>query len=293
MTETVNLDPRTLTFSQANGYEELPQPLALGEISDDARRQLWDLLWLQALRNEALGFLGYVDWPWTDIFLQLHVDFLRQTLDTFDSHSSTLIQLYRPMILAEMPCRQLFDLWQVIMRHPNCPLLFIELSAGLFKECRLAYFVDTNGPPTIFPAVTPEEGAALQGALQRLREKNYGGAETHLREAGAQINAGEWAESVRESINAVESVARQLDPKGSKKFGIALRALEDKGRIHPALKNTLGGLYGYTSNEQGIRHPLLDKQESPVGRDEAVFMLGACASFVTYLLSKLRAGTTT
>ena len=33
------LDPRTLTFSQANGYEELPQPLKLGELSNLAEGQ--------------------------------------------------------------------------------------------------------------------------------------------------------------------------------------------------------------------------------------------------------------
>ena len=97
---------------------------------------------------------------------------------------------------------------------------------------------------------------------------------------------------MRESIHAVESVARQLDPRGGKSFDDAIKALEDRVRIHPALRKAFGGLYGYTSDEQGIRHSLLDKPESPVGRDEAVFMLGACASFVTFLLSKSRAGAT-
>ena len=152
--------------------------------------------------------------------------------------------------------------------------------------------VDTNDPATILPAATPQEGDALIGALKLLNDGGYSGAETHLREAGVQINAGEWAESVRESIHAVESVARQLDPRGGKSFDDAMRALEDRVRIHPALRKAFGGLYGYTSDEQGIRHALLDKPESPVGRDEAVFMLGACASFVTFLLSKSRAGAT-
>ena len=31
------LDPRNLTFSQAYGYEELPQPLKIEEISDGAQ----------------------------------------------------------------------------------------------------------------------------------------------------------------------------------------------------------------------------------------------------------------
>ena len=42
-------------------------------------------------------------------------------------------------------------------------------------------------------------------------------------------------------------------------------------------------LYAYTSDEQGIRHALLDQPDPRVAQNEAVFMLGACASFASYL----------
>ena len=46
-------------------------------------------------------------------------------------------------------------------------------------------------------------------------------------------------------------------------------------------------LYGYTSDEDGIRHALLGEQEK-VDIDDAVFMFGACASFTAYLVNKAR-----
>ena len=39
-------------------------------------------------------------------------------------------------------------------------------------------------------------------------------------------------------------------------------------------------------DEQGIRHALSDNPQANVGQDEAVFMLGACASFSSYLARK-------
>ena len=48
---------------------------------------------------------------------------------------------------------------------------------------------------------------------------------------------------------------------------------------------------GYTSDEQGFRHLLLNKAEDNVTIDEAVFMLGACASFASYLWRKHQAAT--
>ncbi len=117
-----------------------------------------------------------------------------------------------------------------------------------------------------------------------------GGSAAHLKNAAECINGQDWAGSIRESIHAVESVARQLDPKASTALGPALAALEKRVSLHPALKSAFTKLYGYTSNEQGIRHPLLKQDSANVGMDEAVFMLGACASFSSYLWRKHAAG---
>ena len=67
----------------------------------------------------------------------------------------------------------------------------------------------------------------------------------------------------------------------------SLNQLRNQGLLeHPALHQGLEKLYGYTSDEQGVRHSLLDQGQSNVGQDEAVFMLGACASFASYLWRK-------
>jgi len=62
--------------------------------------------------------------------------------------------------------------------------------------------------------------------------------------------------------------------------------LEKEGKLHPALKEAFIKLYGYTCDEPGIRHALLDRETARVGIDEAVFMFGACASFASYLRRK-------
>ena len=87
----------------------------------------------------------------------------------------------------------------------------------------------------------------------------------------------------------MESVARVIDPKTSQTLGPALDSLEKAGLLkHPALKGAFDKLYGYASDEQGIRHALLDRDAADVGLDEAVFMFGACASFAAYLADKHR-----
>ena len=127
-------------------------------------------------------------------------------------------------------------------------------------------------------------------SVQLLRRAGLEGSASHFRRAAEYINSNDWAGSIRESIHAVESVARQLDPKSSGTLRGALAALENRRALHPALKEAFTKLYGYTSNEQGIRHALLDRSSANVGIDEAVFMLGACASFASYLWRKHETG---
>ena len=293
MTDSEELDIRNLTFSQAQGYEEVPGPLALGELSYETRVRLWDLLTAGAWIRPS-PYSNYRYWQiggaWTSIFRTLHSDFWIKPLDAFTGSSNNIFIDYKSAILEHLSFNKVFDLFQIIMRHPLCPREFTLAIAQLFKDCRLAYVVDTMGPATILPAATRQEGEAIIGTLNEFREAGLQGAEAHLRKAAENINRGDWPGAVRESIHAVESVARQLDPDASKTLGPALTSLEKSGQLHPALKEAFSKLYGYTSDEEGIRHPLIASATSPAGQDEAVFMLGACAAFASYLWRRHRMG---
>ena len=282
------LDPRNLTFSQAYGYAELPQPLKLEEISDEARTILWSVLF-DYVRRESISTPGdyrRVAGSWREILSFLHVKHFGLTLDEFDNYLENFIGVYKPIFM-QVQFNELFDLLLAIMRVPACPQEFIQAVAAVFKGSRLAYVVDVGPPPTIYPAATKEEGEALLQATAELGSAGLAGAVSHLRKAADCINQGDPPGAVRESIHAVESTARSSDP-NAKDLKSALRSLEKAGGLHPALKRAFSNLYGYTSNEQGIRHALIDNPQVNVGQDEAVFMLGACASFSSYLARKHR-----
>ena len=57
-------DPRSLTFSQAQGYEELPGPLQLEELPSEARTHIWNVLYLSIDVSKTYGSVGGV---WKDI----------------------------------------------------------------------------------------------------------------------------------------------------------------------------------------------------------------------------------
>ena len=100
----------------------------------------------------------------------------------------------------------------------------------------------------------------------------------------------DWTDCVRESIHAVEAMAVRLAP-GTKTLGEALKVLEQTGHLHGSLKAAFGQLHGYSSDEKGVRHALVFGDEAQVDEADAMFMLGACASFVSYLLARDAAST--
>jgi hypothetical protein len=62
--------------------------------------------------------------------------------------------------------------------------------------------------------------------------------------------------------------------------------MEQRGHLHGSLKAAFGSLYGYSSDEEGVRHALVFSDEAKVDEADALFMMGACASFVSYLLAR-------
>ena len=286
-------DARELSFSQAHGYEDVPRPLRLDELPGSARTKIWNLFFSdleKTMKTDDMGYYGpWVGGNWRDILQTAHVEFYILPLDDWRSDFWPICKKLRNHIETQ-PFNKVFDLLQFILRHRQCPRGFPDRLKRTFEACQLAYVIDTGPPSTILPAVTQVEGNSVVESLGALRKAGLHSSAAHLREASACINRGDWAASVWESISAVESVARLLDPKASKTLGPALASLERRRALHPALKGAFSQLYGYTNQEQGIRHALLDEAKAPVRQDEAVFMLGACASFASYLWRKHAAG---
>ena len=96
----------------------------------------------------------------------------------------------------------------------------------------------------------------------------------------------DYRNSIKESISAVESLCKLIINDSSASLGAALKTLEQKHNIPNSLKAGFSAIYGYTSDESGIRHGLLNG-DVEVGIDEARFMLIACSAFINYLTSKI------
>ena len=120
----------------------------------------------------------------------------------------------------------------------------------------------------------------------------YDGARSHMKKAVqflADREKKDYKNCIKESISAVESICQIITGNSKATLGDALKEISKARALHPALKEGFSKLYGYTSDQGGIRHAE-GLFESNVSFDEAKYFLVSCSAFVNYLIAEYAKG---
>ena len=272
---------KKLTFEEAEGLVPLPSQLQPRQLTQHLRAGLWAMLYRSIARSTYRGVLSD---DWHHVMERLWVVRDGLAMDEYSADAEVHIQRLKKVVM-EGSYGQVFGLFQWLLRQRECREMKLGNAVQIVLEHnRAAYRV--MGGDTIVPISSEAEAATLKRAFADVASTEYSGARTHLQRAAEALTAGKLDDTVRESIQAVESVARVLT--GENTFAAAITKFEKRWAIHPALKAGMLRVYDYTSDEQGVRHALINAGHSPVDEADALFMLGACASMVSYLINKAR-----
>ncbi|WP_148663451.1 hypothetical protein [Bosea vaviloviae] len=254
----------------------------MGDVSAELRRLLDYFIGLEIDREAVSGYeRTYFHGKWERVAMDFHVLFLQKDADDYENSAYDLRNTLKAFT-SRASIGPLFDLVEFFVRHKGCSAELKSELASAFIMAKSAYRI-VDGQ--IIAIGVAEQGAAFEAALADAEASGAEAARKHLTAAGLALRNADWAGSVRESIHAVEAMALRLAPDASV-LGPALIALERRGRLHGGLKNAFNSLYGYTSDEKGVRHALVLGNEARVDEADALFMLGACASFVSYLIAR-------
>ena len=270
---------QTRPFSERAGYRVIPPQLKLAEVSNQQRR-LIDF----HISEEIKRFTKYpnrFEKEWKEVAKDLHVRFFRSPIGKFRNDPDGLRTRLSDFILKWNKFYDLFDLIEFLCEQDKCSdRLKSDLSSS-FEESHSAYrMIDRR---TIVAVGNEELAKTYVSAIEIADSNGAIGAKAHLISAGKHIKDKKNSDSVRESINAAEAVAKKLEP-GSSGLGDALKSLSRRYSWNKLLTNAINKLYAYTNDENGIRHSLVFEGKANVEEADALFMLGVCASLVTYLL---------
>ena len=283
-----------LTFSQREGRTPLPEPMRLDHIPQRFRQLAWKVIdgeigdSADRYYGRSDSYSSFLSKPNIgSIIYSYKFDVLEQLHDDIEWCGPTESAYFFKELISNGNDHQLLTLIEFVLRHEYCPENLRKGLVAVFDKAPIAYFVvEVNGHSTIIPRMSRESGEAILQAIQAIQDSDMDGAETHLRRAAEHLNAQRYADSIRESISAVESVARRIAPHENT-LGGAIKSLEKKELLkNNQLKKGFEQIYAYTNSEEGVRHSLVFKDSADVGLDEAMFMFGACASFAAYLTNK-------
>ena len=168
---------------------------------------------------------------------------------------------------------------------------FLMSKGNIQFNARVAFFLDReksgyriiNGK--FVPITDPLEVTAVSQAASAVNA--FVGSRHHMLAAITLFSRKpepDYRNSIKEAISAVEAAARVVTGDLKATLGAALKKIDEKVTIHPSLREGMNKLYGYSSDEGGIRHALLE--ESNIDEADAKFMIVACSAFVNFCVQR-------
>ncbi|MBQ0799416.1 MAG: hypothetical protein KBT63_09020 [Porticoccaceae bacterium] len=273
-----------MKFSQRVGETSSTKLVQHESIDDDLKNSLWSVITLTyfdkvVFHPHRLNLTKHCNLMPLIQALWLH--HFKVPVDTIPYEFSTATSYLRDQFFDAAWYRQL-DFIEACANNgpPKLKNDFIALcNSYLLRENSAYRFVDGE-----LSEITSEaEISAVETAIRTSGQ--YTGVKEHLKTALNLMNDRsnpDYRNSIKESISAVESLAKVLSGDSKATLGQALKVLEENGNLHQALKSAFSSLYGYTNDEGGIRHALL--AESTLEKADARFMLVSCSAFTNYLI---------
>ncbi|MCI5130616.1 MAG: hypothetical protein D3904_03640 [Candidatus Electrothrix sp. EH2] len=139
----------------------------------------------------------------------------------------------------------------------------------------------------IVPITDKNEISEIKSAIEHSKKIGFSGVTEHISTALALLGKKpqpDYRNAIKEAISSVESMVKKISNCNSNGLKGALNDISQKTNIHNSLRTGFLKLYGYSSDENGIRHAILES--SDINFAEAKYMIVSSSAFVNYLIEK-------
>lgn len=270
-----------MKFSQRIGKTPIKTNLDKEELSVDLRNLLWSVILTDVINQKKYGELEM------KFYRSIWMDFFKWPVDEIPIN-------YMFGIDYDVADRQIKE-WFLEAKWFNA-LDFVEFIVSFDKnkyaenfnrvlKAEMSAYRFVNG--SLVEINSQEEIIEIENAIKNTDP--FISVKTHLTRAielYSDKKNPDYRNSIKESISSVESLSKIIVKDDKTTLGQALKIIEKTYNIPTSLKSAFSTLYGYTSDEGGIRHSLLENNVK-VEIEEARFMLIVCSAFINYLICKI------
>lgn len=269
-------------FSERYGYTESPQTIQVEEMNDALRNSLWNLF------HEQFD-LGLSDF--SAVAKAVSRGFFKSPVHEISRLDEVALG-WISQNYERLEWYEVYDFMEFIARHSDKSGLQIKYSSSSFAN-QLNHILERELSgyrfvgDSLVPITNPSEVVSISEAISDTDLHGLNGANEHLETALKMLGkkpTPDYRNAIKEAISAVESLCNKLTAKKSSGLKEALNELEKYIQIHGAMKQGFLKLYGYTSDQYGIRHAIFDEQD--VGYHEAKYMIVSCSAFINFIIGK-------
>ena len=260
-------------FSERYGYTE--KTIQLESMTPELRNRIWNL------------YVAEIDLQYP----QQITNYLEEIMDVFGlpctgyngSIDNDLVAFCKWFMKTEW--YRIYDFIEAYLRFlpPEDRKNVRDNLNSILKEENAGYRIIRN---QVVPITNPSELSSIEKAEQT----KFSSVNTHIQKAVELFSrrpSPDYENSIKESISAVEAMCSIITGTtgANATLGNTIKKLKEHGvHIHPAMEKGFSSLYGYTSDENGIRHGGIDFTNAPA--EDAKYMLVSCSAFVNYLIEK-------
>lgn len=271
------------TFSQRKGLKPVSEIIQTESMNSELRNSLWNALDIAIWSRADYMYRQHRRSDFELFSESLWFHYFKEPIDSRPNNTSKILAAVRAHFFA---CAwfEVYDFLEfVVNHHDQFKPRLAEYWNGIFERELSAYrFVLGH----ITDITSTQEIEMLELTLA---DSRFAGVTGHLQRAlelYANREKRDYRNSIKESISAVESIAQIISENPKASLSDALKAIDKKGSLHPALKEGFIKLYAYTSDADGIRHAMQDKPN--LSAADAQYFLLSCTSFVNYLKAQIK-----
>jgi len=277
-------------FSERYGFVKVRDSFQIDSMDDGLKNRLWNkikLIFVDTLTGYEYVY-GGEDYISDNGILKKADDkkFILHIYDDFFKVSIEPLEYSKDNIKKDLKQRYMNFQWFTVYDfieyiseiHYGVPSDFYDSINKILKEEMSGYRFVNN---YIAPIIDEVEIEAVEEALVI----EYNGAKRHLSNALEFLSDREnpdYPNSIKESISAVEAVAKEITGKNTD-LSKCLKAMDLD--LNKQFKTAMDNMYGWTCKEDGIRHGHTG-EELKTSFEEAKYMLVTCSAFVNYMITK-------